>query len=245
MTDNLHQDGRTAKPSKKPERPSTVPPGLLERRYSSEWNRPDWLALGPLFAGGLCLGAATFSHFLAKSPTEQETLLLLAFLAGASFFTYRLYASKRAVLVGDAGVGVEQGGELSRLLWWEINHIRYEADALVLSGANTTLRLPSRFHTRAIHAILKEAAERLPSILDVKSKLVDELPKLETVQEPTPEPVHSLQLAGKRCVASKQVISVERDARVCPNCTSVYHRNNLPKVCLTCRCELASRAVAP
>lgn len=214
----------------------------MERRYVSEWNRPDWAALGSSVIAGLLLGAGTQASFFADPPKEYSNFLVLGGLASLGYFVFRITSGREVVYVGDAGVAVEQGGELTRLLWFEIESIRYQDAHLVLTGANTTLRLPSRCHARAIRAILAEAAERLPKILDVPNKLLDQLPVVGA-EGPKPSPVASLQVAGKRCQVTNQVLTFERDARLCPVCTSLYHRDNVPKTCVNCKHPLGDDAV--
>ena len=219
-------------------------PALLERRYVEEVNRIDYVAFGPLLIAGLCLGAGSYTHFVMEPPAEYQGFLILGGLVALGFSAFRWTGRGSQVLVGDAGVALERGGEVNRLLWWEIKSIRYESESLVLVGENTKLTLSSHLHVRAIRAVLKEAVERLPNILDVPAKLVDELPKLKEQIEPKAAPVQSLQVAGKRCAKSQQVITVERDARLCPNCASVYHYKQLPKVCVNCKGDLGKRAIA-
>lgn len=216
---------------------------LQERRFVSEWNRPDWIVLAAAVVAGLLLGAGTYSAWIAESPKEYQNFLFLGGLAALGLFVFRISTGREVVFVGDAGVAVEQGGELTRLLWFEIESIRYQSSHLVLSGANTTLRLPSRCHTRAIRAILAEAARRLPQILDVPAKLVDELPKV-VGEDPKPMPIEGLQVAGKRCQVTKQVLTFERDARLCPVCTTIYHRDHVPATCANCKQPLGNAAVA-
>lgn len=215
---------------------------LTETRFVSEWNRPDWSAMGASVISGLLLGAGTHAAWLADPPNEYANFLLLGGVAAGAFFAFRIGSGKSEVRVGDAGVAVHQGGEVTRLLWSEIQSIRYADAHLVLSGASTTLRVKSQSHTRAIRAILREAAERLPKILDVPAKLVDELPTV-TGDNPSPEPVESLQIAGKRCLVTNQLLTFERDARLCPNCTSIYHREHVPEVCGVCERPLGDAAV--
>lgn len=219
-----------------------APSALSETRFVSEWNRPDWIVLGSSVAAGLLLGAATYSTWLADPPDDFRNFLFLGGIAAGALFAFRLGSGKAMVLVGDAGVAMDQGGEVTRLLWSEIQSIRYEAANLVLNGANTRLSVPSQSHTRAIRAILREAAERLPKILDVSSKLVDQLPEV-TGDNPKPAPVTALQIAGKRCLATNQMLTFERDARLCPNCTSIYHRDHVPGTCSTCQRPLGDAAL--
>lgn len=216
---------------------------LLERRFDSEWSRPDWVALGSSIAAGLLLGAGTHSAWLADPPKVYQNFLFLAGIAALGYLIFRITSGREVVYVGDAGVAVEQGGELTRLLWFEIESVRYEAPDLVLSGANTTLRLPRHCHARAIRTILAEVAERLPKILDVPAKLIEQIPEVKG-EGPKPLRVESLQVAGKRCQVSNQVLTFERDARLCPVCTSIYHRDSVPKICVNCDQPLGSSAVA-
>jgi len=55
--------------------------------------------------------------------------------------------------------------------------------------------------------------------------------------------IDSLQIAGKNCAASDRPIAFERDARLCPNCAEVYHKDSVPKKCVTCENDLGDRAV--
>jgi hypothetical protein len=229
--------------SAKTEPAQAKPPALKERRYGRVYSRIDLPALLPLAAAGALAGAGTYAAVLTEPPSEYRGYLFLGSLVAAVFWLYRVVTTNNDVLVGDAGVAIEKAGEVQRLLWSEIQSIRYENQHLVLLGAHTTLRIPELFHTQAIRSILKEAAERLPKIIDVPAKLVDELPTLVAAKPPQPQAVHALQIAGKRCVVSKQVITVERDARLCRNCMTVYHRTKVPTICVTCDRELAGNTL--
>ncbi|MGC4070458.1 MAG: hypothetical protein QM784_38500 [Polyangiaceae bacterium] len=221
-------------------------PGLLERRYERAFTKPDFVILGAWLVASACAGAVTYASFGSAEPMEYRNLVLGLGVAALAVALYRYVNTAATVLVGDAGVALERGGEVDRLLWWEISTIRLEEGVLVLRGAHTNLRVDPSQYAQAAQAILREARERLPSVIDVSDQLVDTLPKpLKSTKEPAAEPVRSLQIAGKRCAVSKNVISVERDARLCPKCATVYHRERLPKTCMTCNAELGSRAVAP
>lgn len=198
--------------------------------------------MGASIAAGLLLGAGSYAALWADPPSDYRNFLILSGCAAAGFFAFRMTSGKSVVLVGDAGVATEQGGDVSRLLWSEIEAIRYEDDHLVLVGASNKLRIPSQSHTRAIRAVLAETAERLPKVLEVSKKLVDTLPKTSG-EGPSPVRVESLQIAGKRCLVSKQVLTFERDARLCPTCTSIYHREHVPETCVTCERPLGKEAI--
>jgi hypothetical protein len=216
---------------------------LLETRFVTEWNRPDWVAMAAAVAAGLLLGAGCYAAFSSGQYADYKNFLVLGGLIAIAVFVFQSNSVQSIVYVGDAGVAISKSGELTRLLWSEIRSIRYESEHLVLLGAQTSLRLPSRFHTRAIRAILGQAAERLPKILDVPGKLLKDLPVVEG-DNPKPGPVESLQVAGKRCLVTDQLLTFERDARVCPVCTSIYHSAHVPATCVTCERPLGDAAVA-
>jgi hypothetical protein len=221
---------------------SAKAPALTEIRFDAEWNRPDWVAVGASVVAGLLLGAGTYAIQWSEPPVDYGNFLLLGGVVAAGFFAFRLTSGKTVARVGDAGVALEQGGDLARLLWSEIQSVRYKDGHLVLVGVHTTLRLSSQCHTRAIRSVLAEAAKRLPKILDVPGKLLNELPAV-TGGSPKPGPVESLQIAGKHCLVTQQLLTFERDARLCPNCTSIYHRDHVPALCVTCERELGDAAI--
>jgi hypothetical protein len=146
--------------------------------------------------------------------------------------------------VGDAGVAVERGSELVRLLWCDMDRIRVDQDHLVLSGTGTTISVAESSQALAISWILKEAAERLPKLIDVTPSYADRLPKPEA-SNGTLGPIMSLQTTGRRCAKSRKVIRYERDARICSVCTQVYLKDNLPDECVTCGKPLEGNVAVP
>ncbi len=95
---------------------------------------------------------------------------------------------------------------------------------------------PTVTHPEAATLALKEARARIPArVVDVTDlgvgvSLKD---KGELVQA---EP---LQLAGLRCKASDRIISLEKDGRYCSQCGQTYHREAVPKNCVSCDARLA------
>jgi hypothetical protein len=90
-------------------------------------------------------------------------------------------------------------------------------------------------HPQAAAWIVKEARQRLPSIVDV--------PDDATLPQPLASggeqlPLEPPQVVGKHCAASGKVIAYEPDARVCPRCERVYHKSHVPEAC-DCGASLA------
>jgi len=204
-----------------------------ERRFVANSAPRDWLGLSVGLLGSLALGAGFYSGWISDPAGEYAMPLIGVGLVGLGFGAFRLLRGARPVRVGDAGVATEQGSEMLRLLWCEIEGISLDHEQLVVRGKASSIAVPLELHARAASRILKEAALRLPAILDVPRNLVDRLPP-PTDEDAPIVVVAGLQIAGHRCRSSKEVITFERDARLCPNCAEVYHHRHLPKNCMTC-----------
>jgi hypothetical protein len=104
------------------------------------------------------------------------------------------------------------------------------------------LSIPVGAHPKATAFIVAEAQRRLPKILkgDEASWKVLGASADSSGEETS---VAGDQVAGRRCAATKKIISFERDARLCQNCAQVYHKDNVPQKCVTCDAELAGRTV--
>jgi hypothetical protein len=217
---------------------------LEERRLVAPNQRltPVTLGVGALSAFGLGMG--TYGRWLSQPPSEWATAELALGIVGAIFFAWQLSREGVAVRVGDAGVAIERGSEVVRLLWCDMKRIAVEKDQLVLSGTGPSLSIATTTHGRAVSWILKEAAERLPSLIDIAPKFADGLPKPDP-KDGLIDQVLSLQTTGRRCAKTRKVIKYEREARLCPVCTQVYLKDEIPDVCLTCKHPLGSRSVVP
>lgn len=147
-----------------------------------------------------------------------------------------------AVAVGDAGVAVERSRETLRMPWYQIKSITLQGDRLVVASAGSTLAFSVGANPGAAALVLSEAAQRVPDVLDVDKSAAEKLP------DPTKLDVRRVdvsddQLAGLSCANSKQVIRLEEDARLCPRCSQVYHRQSVPSRCVSCDAELEGRTL--
>jgi hypothetical protein len=217
---------------------------LQERRLvaTGQHMHPLTVAIG--FAGAGALGAGTYARWLTQNAETPVTALLVAGLACAVYFAWQLSREGAVVRVGDAGVALDHGTEIERLLWCDIVRIHVDQDHLVLNGTGPSLSIAVATHARAISWILREAAERLPKLIDVTPSFADQLPRPESA-DGTLGPVASLQTTGRRCATSRKVIRYERDARLCTVCTQVYLRDEVPKTCVTCGRPLEGNIAVP
>lgn len=212
-----------------------------ERRFVAEQSTSSTTVTVVGMAGALALGAGVYAQWI-RDPAQPWAQYLVA--GGALVLGVALWFGDTAadpIRVGDAGVATEKGSDLIRLAWCDMEHIRIERGQLVLVGDELTLKIPLSGHAKTASWILKEAVERVPDALDVKSRDRDTLP------DPREDDgelvvVENVQVTGRHCASSDTPISMERDARLCPTCAQVYHRDHVPKKCVTCGDALGVRA---
>lgn len=201
--------------------------------------------------GAIAMGAGAWGQFGASLQESAPPPLAIApyiLAAGALLVGAAIWmgtSGEPSLRVGDGGVAVERRG-LQRMPWYEITELSWTGDALRIVG-KTELGTPLAFnaklasHAQAIAWIVKEARERIPSVVN--------LPEGATIPDPLASAGEVLnleppQVVGKHCAASGRVIAYEPDARLCPRCERVYHKASLPETC-ECGASLAeARATA-
>lgn len=213
-----------------------------ERRFLPRQTHTSWAAVAAGAVGAIGLGAGVYAQWISDPPHHFAPYIVTGgalVLAGALWFGD---TGAVPVRVGDAGIAIEKGKELVRLPWCDIQRISVEKGQLIARGEDVTLTMPVAAHRTAVAWVLKEGVRRVPDTIDVKSSVVDTLPK------PLPDdgdvlPVEGVQVAGRECAASGETIAFEADARLCPTCGQVYHKAHVPKNCATCGETLGSQAI--
>jgi hypothetical protein len=147
------------------------------------------------------------------------------------------------VRVGDAGIAIERGADVSRVAWYDLKSLRFDRKDLIVEGSTTTLKIPTAAHPKAAALAVLEAERRVPKAVKVSDTDRKALPTVGD-REGTAVAADGVQVAGNRCAASDTLISFERDARLCPNCGQSYHRDHVPKQCITCDIALTGRALS-
>lgn len=213
-----------------------------ERRFLPEATHTSWLAAGLGMAGSLALGAGVWGQWLMESPPRFAPYLVTVGAAGLGAGLWLGSATTFPVRVGDAGIAIERGSEVTRILWCDIEAIELGAGNLVARSPSLTVSIPVAAHPKATAFIAAEAQRRLPKILKGDEASWKSLGAgADGSGEETP--ITGDQVAGRRCAATQKIISFERDARLCQNCGQVYHKDNVPQKCLTCEADLAGRTV--
>jgi hypothetical protein len=212
-----------------------------ERRFTPSQTQTSRLALYGGMLGALILGAGVYAQWVREVPYEWAPYVVALGALSLGLALWFSDAGAVPVRVGDAGIAVEKGPEISRLIWCDIQRIVVERGNLVARGDDLTLTIPLSAHPVAAAWILSEGVRRVPETLDVKQSELSGLPKPRD-NDGELLVIDTLQVAGRQCAASKKTISFERDARLCPNCGQVYHKDHVPKACVTCQAPIAKSA---
>ncbi|MBN2197523.1 MAG: hypothetical protein JW751_32390 [Polyangiaceae bacterium] len=214
---------------------------LVERRFLPRGSQTGVVAFVVGAIGAGALGAGVWGRFIADPPFQHALYLLVpgaAVLAGSLVWGSDI----GPVRVGDAGVAMEANAEVVRIPWCDIDRLRIVGRNLVVGGTSITITIPLGPHAQAAAWILAEAQRRVPSVVDVKGSVAELLPKpSESAGES--RKIDDLQVAGRHCVRSDQLIAFEGDARLCPNCAAVYHKSHVPDRCAKCEAKLGARAL--
>jgi len=213
-----------------------------ERRFLPEPTNASRASIGGGMLGALILGAGVYSQWLSDNPRAVAPYL---FGAGAIALGAALWfgdAGALPVRVGDAGIAIEKGTELIRLAWCDLERVFTERGELVAKGKELTLRIPIAAHRSTVAWILAEGTKRLPSVMDVKRQSLAGLPEPKD-NDGELVVIDGLQITGRHCAVSGKPISFERDARLCPVCSQVYLKDQVPKQCVTCSADLGAKAV--
>lgn len=192
-------------------------------------------------AGALVLGAGAFGQFgnaLRKTPVDPVEWAPWLLAAGAVLLAIALWvgtSTAAAIRVGVAGIAEERNPP-RRMPWWRVEDVSGTPDVITVrgkdeAGAEMVVRFTRASMPGALAWVVREAKERAPEEFEVSDEVVEQIGKpSKTAGEVVACP--PLQVVGKRCAESDTVISYEPDARVCPRCERVYHKEHVPKTCV-------------
>jgi hypothetical protein len=214
-----------------------------ERRFLPDQTQTSKLGFGALLLGALLLGAGLYAQWIRDEPLSYAPYLLSGGALALAVAVWFGDAGAVPLRVGDAGVAIEKGAELTRLAWCDMQRVALERDNVVIAGSEVTFKIPVPPHRQAVAWILSEGARRVPDIMKAKRADIANLPEARE-EDGELVPLEALQVTGRHCAASDKAIAFERDARLCPTCAQVYHKEHVPKTCVTCGDELSGRTIA-
>lgn len=213
-----------------------------ERRFSTSTTYiAPWIA-GVGMLGALVLGAGVFGLWIVDPAISWASYLVAAGGLGLGIALWFGQPSESAVAVGDAGIAVEDGRDVVRVPWCDMESLSIVGTSMVARGASATARFSLGANQKAAAWALKEAAERMPDVVDVEKAATEKLPK-PSEDSGLVQDVEDAQVAGAHCAASDEPIKLEEEARLCPRCGQVYHESSVPDECVTCEAELKGRTL--
>jgi hypothetical protein len=212
-----------------------------ERSFSPEPTNASRVAVFAGMAGALALGAGVYANWVRPEALAFAPYLVAGGAVVLGGALWKGGTEPGSVRVGDAGVAIERGGELVRILWCDVERIALNDGRIVVTGKESNITFPIEAHPKATAWLVSEAGRRIPDAVALKREQLTKVPEpreldgeLVTIEE--------VQVAGRHCRATGKPIAFERDARLCPNCGEVYLKDQVPKKCLTCQAELGGRA---
>lgn len=210
-----------------------------ERRYEPKASMTSVLTLIGAALGAALAGAGVYAQWLRPEDIGPHKLAPYLLAAGAALLIAIAFFGQLAtkpLRVGDAGVAIEKDpGEIERIPWNRVLRINLAPTALTVQASGTLITVPLSAHPQAAARILAEAKERIPERVEEGSannveKLDDAAGELITLEPP--------QAAGLRCKNSDKLIAFEKDARFCGRCGEIYHKDGIPKRCVSCEAPL-------
>lgn len=213
---------------------------MTESRFVPRATSRSKLILTLFGLGAFLLGAGVYAQWLQETAPEFASWLLLGGAALTTVAAFLPDPDAAPLRVGPSGIAIERGGEQpERLAWCDIDKIAAEGSAIVAHGAGG-LRIQAGLphHAAAAAWIVAEGLDRIPKRVDVSPELREKLPSTKNA----PGIVVSfdpVQVAGRRCKASRKLISFEDDARLCARCGEVYHRDHVGERCASCEGSMA------
>ena len=213
-----------------------------ERRFTPEQTYSSSSAVAVGMLGALAAGAGVWGQWISETPHDYAPFL---FGGGAVALGAALWfgdAGAVPLRIGDAGIALERGTDLTRLAWCDLETVEVVGKQLIARSKSVTFAIPIAAHPKAVAWILAEATKRVPDVMNVKQSELKSLPEPKDLDGELVT-LEGVQVAGRHCAASDKTIAFERDARLCPNCAQVYIKDEVPKKCVTCERDLGASAL--
>jgi hypothetical protein len=221
-----------------------------EQRFEARPNATPLVSHGLGALGALAMGAGAWGQFgslvtdAGPEPLKGAAYILFGGSLAVAAAILLGTSGEPVLRVGDGGIGIEKG-QIRRIPWHGVERIEWRGEAVRVtgkdqSGVAVTLVVPVAKQPQAAAWIVKEARERVPSVVDVPEGTVPAA-VASVGQAISLDPV---QVVGMRCAASDQIISYEPDARVCRRCERVYIKTQVPDTC-ACGASLADLKARP
>jgi hypothetical protein len=193
----------------------------------------------------MALGAGTWGQLYGEHipRPENQTVhpLMIVTIAGAVLVMAAVWLGTSAdppIRVGSPGIGIDKSGNTRRIPWHALERLTWDHDSKTLTaigkdegGVPLTIAIRVKQASQAAAWVLKEAKHRAhAACTDLAEDLSEKLPEASDDAGARLD-VEPMQVVGKRCAATNEIIAYEPDARVCPRCERVYHVDHMPDAC--------------
>ncbi len=194
--------------------------------------------------GAFILGLSFYALWVIEPPTSWSSVGILISLISLGLCFYYSSVSETAVALGDAGVGVYDGQTRQSIAWYQLRTLCYSSGKLKLNpgDAKTELSFNLRANPGASAALFQAAQTKSWCALENEESLKMAIARLPQ-RLGQKRNVSDMQIAGRKCAVSKKAILVESDARFCPDCGQLFHRETLPEHCSECKAPLSERSL--
>jgi hypothetical protein len=213
-------------------------PARRARRFEAQASTLGQTALVLICTGAGLLGAGAYGQFMRQAPLEFAPVLLIGGIVVLVFGWQQASKQTPPVLVGDPGVAAEEGDPLRWLPWSRVESVTFEKNVVEARGDGRTISVPVEAHPQAAAWVVREALERVPAKVKVAEADRAKLSADEGAGEV--REFGPAQVAGAHCRNSDKVIAFDEDARLCPKCGEVYHKDEVPEECLACEADLTA-----
>ena len=210
-----------------------------ERRFEPKATPAVLASMVALSVAAVLVGAGVYGQWLRAEELGAHPYAKALLAGGAALLALAALVGPRAaqcIRVGDAGIAAEKGpSEIERIAWYAVKELKLDDRALTVRGAGLTIVMPLPTLREAVGETLREARARFPKLveqLEMKGLDREGATSGETLALEMP------QVAGQPCRASGKAIAFEKDARLCGRCGDIYHKDSVPKRCISCDARL-------
>jgi len=214
-----------------------------ERRFLPEGSLSPlaWVVAG---AGCVLMCFGIYGLWLASFDVPSAPWYMLGGILTIIVALIVARLQRRVLHVGDAGIALLERGQNTRIPWWQVESVELTKKKLTVKGAEHTIVLPFSEHGQAAAWILREAERRVPERVNKPDKKPKRLPRRDR-KAGKKVPLEGLTVGGLECSQSGETFEDEADARLCPSCGAVFHREHTPEKCSRCGRRLGDRASLP
>src|ERR1041384_2779863 len=113
-----------------------------ERRFTPEQTYSSGAAVAVGMLGALAAGAGVWGQWISETPHAYSPYLFGAGALGLGAALWFGDAGAVPIRIGDAGIALERGAELTRLAWCDLETVEVSGKQLITVGKNATFNIP-------------------------------------------------------------------------------------------------------